>query len=118
MRRRLLLLFVLVPSFGWVFWASCQSDDYRDTLPFRVFDAAPASPADLSVQADLSRADQGAPDLQSTVDGGAGDAGGSDAGSSDGGGSDAGAGDAGAGDAGAGDAGTTDAGAVDGGRGD
>lgn len=113
MRRRLLLLFVLVPSFGWVFWASCQSDDYRDTLPFRVFDAAPVSPADLSVQADLSRADQGAPDLLATVDGGAGDAGGSDAGSSD-----AGSSDGGGSDAGAGDAGSADAGTVDSGRGD
>mgnify|MGYP007115154206 CR=1 FL=1 len=39
--RRLLFFAVLVPAACWLLWASCQSDDYRDTLPLRSFDAAP-----------------------------------------------------------------------------
>ena len=105
--RRLLLLFVLVPTFSWLLWASCQSDDYRSTLPFRVFDAAPREAGalpDLTAQADLGdmgRADQGAADLPA-VDGGPRDAqSGSDAGM-DGGAVDAGGLDGGAGDGGLG----------------
>ena len=103
--RRLLLLFVLVPTFGWVFWASCQPDDYRGTLPFRSFDAAPheagtpVTAADLSTRSDLGsdmggRLDQGTADMPAT-DGGTGDGGTGDGGSSDGGGIDGGTSDGG-----------------------
>jgi len=86
--RRLLFLAVLVPAACWLLWASCQSDDYRDTLPLRSFDAAPReggppSPPDLVAAADLARPDQGPADLLAS-DGGAGDAGASDGGASDG----------------------------------
>lgn len=102
--RRLLILAVLVPACCWLFWASCQSDDYRDTLPLRSFDAAPreggtASKPDLAAAADLAKPDQGAADLL------AGDAAASDAS----------AGDASAGDAGPSDAGPSDAAPADGG---
>lgn len=90
--RRLLILAVLVPACCWLFWASCQSDDYRDTLPLRSFDAAPreagAAKPDLAAAVDLAKPDQGAADLP------AGDAGASDAGASDAGPSDAGPSDA------------------------
>lgn len=88
--RRLLLLAVLVPASCWLFWASCQSDDYRDTLPLRNFDAAPkeAGPPkspDLAAAADLARPDQAAPDLSGGVsDGGVSDGGVLDGGVSDG----------------------------------
>lgn len=95
--RRLLFLAMLLPAACWLLWASCQADDYRDTLPLRSFDAAPreagpASPPDLTAAADLAKPDQG-----TSGDGGAGDAG---PGPGDGG---AGPGDGGAGDAGPGD---------------
>ncbi len=112
--RRLLILAVLVPACCWLFWASCQSDDYRDTLPLRSFDAAPreggaSSKPDLAAAADLAKPDQGTADLP------AGDAGASDAGAGDAGAGDAGASDAGASDAGASDAGPSDAAPADGG---
>lgn len=112
--RRLLLLALLVPTFGWLFWAACQSDDYRDTLPLRSFDAAPREAGatnlpdlstvrpDLGGPGDLGRPDQGLADLPPAGDGGAVDAGGND------GGSDGGSGDGGAADGGSGDAGGTD----------
>lgn len=95
--RRLLFLAVLVPAACWLLWASCQSDDYRDTLPLRSFDAAPReggppSPPDLLAATDLARPDQGPADLQPS-DGGAGDAGAGDAGASDAGATDGAAGD-------------------------
>ncbi len=93
--RRLLFLAVLVPAACWLLWASCQSDDYRDTLPLRSFDAAPGgspSPPDLVAATDLARPDQGPADLQP-----------SDAGAADGGAVDGGPGDAGASDGAAGD---------------
>lgn len=91
--RRLLILAVLVPACCWLFWASCQSDDYRDTLPLRSFDAAPreagaAGKPDLATAGDLAKPDQGTADLP------AGDAGASDAGPSDAGSLDAGPSDA------------------------
>lgn len=100
--RRLLFFAVLVPAACWLLWASCQSDDYRDTLPLRSFDAAPReggapSPPDLIAAVDLARPDQGPADLQPS-DGGASDAGASDAGAADAGASDAGATDGAAGD--------------------
>lgn len=91
--RRLLILAVLVPACCWLFWASCQSDDYRDTLPLRSFDAAPREggapvKSDLAVVVDLARGDQGG-----VLDGGS-DAGVMDAGVMDGGAMDAGVMDA------------------------
>lgn len=88
--RRLLILAVLVPACCWLFWASCQSDDYRDTLPLRSFDAAPREAGapgkpDLAAAVDLATPDQGAADLPAG-DAGASDAGPSDAAPSDGGG--------------------------------
>lgn len=109
--RRLLLLALVAPAALLLLvgaWASC-SDDYRDVLPFRGFDAAPQDMTrDLIVPppADMARP----ADLNGGSDGGAGDAGTGDAGTGDAGASDAGAGDAGASDAGTGDAGATDAG--------
>ncbi len=96
--RRLLFFAMLLPAACWLLWASCQADDYRDTLPLRSFDAAPreagpASPPDLTAAADLARPDQGS----------AGDAGAGDAGPGDAGPGDAGPGDAGPGDGAAGD---------------
>ena len=98
--RRLLFFAVLVPAACWLLWASCQSDDYRDTLPLRSFDAAPReggapSPPDLIAAVDLARPDlpdQGPADLQPS-DGGAADAGAADGGASDGGATDGAAGD-------------------------
>ena len=86
--RRLLLLTVLVPACCWLFWASCQSDDYRDTLPLRNFDAAPreAGPLqslDLATAVDLARPDQSTGEM-SVSDGGLSDGGLSDGGLSDG----------------------------------
>jgi hypothetical protein len=101
--RRLLIFAAVVPASCWLLWASCQSDDYRDTLPLRSFDAAPreagppASPPDLTLAVDIGRPDQGPADLPKS-DGGVGDAGGSDAGASDAGSSDAGSSDGGKGD--------------------
>ena len=98
--RRLLFFAVLVPAACWLLWASCQADDYRDTLPLRSFDAAPReggapSPPDLIAAADLARPDlpaQGSADLPPS-DCRASDAGAADAGASDGGATDGAAGD-------------------------
>jgi hypothetical protein len=75
MMRRLLLFAVLVPAACWLFWASCESDDYRTTLPLRSFDAAPREGGSPTGMPDLSRPDQAQPD-QSQADLPAGDAGG------------------------------------------
>jgi hypothetical protein len=37
--RRLFLFTLLLPSLSWLLWASCESDNYRDVLPLRSFDA-------------------------------------------------------------------------------
>ena len=106
--RRLLFFAVLVPAACWLLWASCQSDDYRDTLPLRSFDAAPReggapSPPDLVAPADLARPDQGPADLQPS-DGGPTDGSPTDSGPADGAPSDGG---------GPGDAGVSDGAASD-----
>ena len=94
--RRLLVFAVLVPACCWLLWTSCQSDDYRDTLPLRSFDAAPreagAPKPDLALPADLAGADQ-SPAEMSASDGGGSDGGMSDGGMSDGGMSDGGVSD-------------------------
>jgi hypothetical protein len=97
--RRLLLFILLVPACCWLLWAACESDDYRDTLPLRSYDAAPREGGAPTPRPDLSQpdlgawdqgtTDQGQPDLPAgdaatgADGGGAGDAGGSDGGVSD-----------------------------------
>lgn len=98
--RRLLLFALPASAALWLFvgaWASCVSDDYRDVLPFRGYDAAPrdlagqdlgSSPADMTRPAgDLGGAADGggAVDGGGTVDGGAVDGGMPDGGAVDGG---------------------------------
>jgi hypothetical protein len=73
--RRLLLLALLVPACCWLLWTACESSDYRTTLPFRSFDAAPheagppAKPPDL-VTFDQSAGDLGPGDAGAALDGG------------------------------------------------
>lgn len=107
--RRLLLFALPASAALWLFvgaWASCVSDDYRDVLPFRGYDAAPRDPAgqDLSsTPVDMTRpaADLGGTgDGGGTVDGGAVDGGAIDGGAIDGGMPDGGAVDGGMADGG------------------
>jgi hypothetical protein len=110
--RRLLLFALPASAALWLFvgaWASCVSDDYRDVLPFRGYDAAPRDLAgqDLgSAPVDMTRP---AVDLGGTGDGG---------GTVDGGTADGGTADGGTPDAGAIDGGMTDGGMADGGMAD